>query len=433
MRKPVYLLISSCLLMVLVSACALTPAAQVAATSAPQQLLATQAAPATAVQPTSTPVPPTETSLPPTATHIPGPAIMLDQIHMLNAHDGWGWATQSGQLSQLLRTSDGGQTWSDVSPKLGTFSYYGSFFLNAQAAWLTYYDSTANVGGLLNTKDGGQTWVNLPPNQYLQNARVEFTSLTDGSAETADMGAGQAHLTYYQTKDGGNTWNLIAITAPSPEDGLPVGTLHLCNICGDVLYYDPARVIIAQGDMANDPVGVVRLSVSADMGAHWSSLQIPIPGKYAGGSVAPLSPVFFGQAGLLPVNIVKYAQDGSVSLSALVFYTSQDGGQNWQTAPAMLENPHTQLNTVQILSAKDAFVVCGQNLCSTNDGAQTWKTLPASLNFDQSTGAADAVTQFNFIDPANGWAISGQSGASSLWHSTDGGSTWVKMSPTLNQ
>ena len=457
MQKPVRFLIFGCLLAVLLTACASAAAPQTAATPAPAQPAATQsvdltplptftalASANTAVSTAAASSTPTSTAAPTealaaataVATRAAGPAIVLEQIHMLNANDGWGWAAQQGALTQLLRTGDGGQTWTDVSPKAGSgsaYNYYGSFFLDGQTAWLTYYDSTANNGGLLYTRDGGQIWNSLPPNQYLQNARVQFSSPTDGVAETADMGAGQAHLTYYQTQDAGNTWKVVPITAPNPEEGMPAGTLHLCNICGDQLYYDPARVIIAQGDMANDPVGVVRISVSADLGKTWTNLQLPIPARYAGGSVAPMQPVFFGQTGLLPVNIIKYDQQGALAFSALIMYASQDGGQTWQPSPAALENPLSQINNVQIISAKDAFVVCGKNLCSTNDGAQTWKTLSGSLNFDQSTGAADAVTMFNFIDPQNGWAVSGQSGATTLWQSKDGGATWTKMSPTLSK
>ena len=452
MRKIIHILMLGCLLAGLLSACVGMAAAPQATpdtlfypqtphppaipvvkpTSAEGQTSGPAAQP-TQAPATSTALPPTQTAVPATATHIPGPAVLLDQIHMQDANAGWAWA---GGSTQLLSTNDGGATWTDVSPKPASgsaYNYYGSFFLDAKTAWLTYYDSTANNGGLLYTKDGGQSWSVLPPNQYLQNARVQFSSATNGVAETADMGAGQAHLTYYQTQDAGNTWTVVAITSPSPEDGMPAGTLHLCNICGDQLYYDPARVIIAQGDMANDPVGVVRVSVSTDLGKKWTNLQLPIPTKYAGGSVAPMQPVFFGQNGLLPVNIIKYDKQGALTLSAMVMYASQDGGQTWQAAPGTLENPLSQINTVQILSAKDAFVVCGKNLCSTNDGAQTWKTLPASLNFDQSSGADDAVTMVDFIDPANGWAVSGQTGATTLWQSKDGGTTWTKVAPTLNK
>jgi len=455
MQKPVYLFVICTMLVGGLAACSLPGATTIAPTAATGQSIVTQAAlssaetvlpsekavpPATkttlppvqtALPATKTTFPPTQTSLPPTETHAPGPAQTLDQIQMLNANDGWGWASKAGNITQLLRTADGGQTWLDVSPQ-GEYVYYGSFFLNSQAAWLPFYNSASNAGGLLHTTDGGQTWGSLPQTDILQNAWIEFTSLTEGLAETTGVGAGNAYLNYYQTIDGGATWKPILLTAPTPEPGLAAGTIHLCNICGDSLYYDAARVIITYGDMASDPVGVARLSISTDLGKHWKALRLPLPDqKYAEGSVAPQSPTFFGAQGLMPVNIIKYNQDGSLGFSVLVMYTTQDGGQSWQAAPATLENERAQIDTVQILSAKDAFVRCGRNLCSTSDGAQTWRHLPDSLNFDQSAAASDYVSQFNFIDPSIGWAISGESGATNLWKSTDGGATWTKLSPTL--
>jgi photosystem II stability/assembly factor-like uncharacterized protein len=443
MQKPVRFFMIASLLAGMLAACNLPNTSMVTPTAVVEQPLATQAslpAAKTELLPTETLPPPTSTSIPPTVTPTPGPAVMLDQIHMLNVNEGWGWASRAGEMNQLLRTSDGGQTWLDVSPpgsldpKTGQakYSYYDSFFLNPQAAWLVFYDSSSSVGGMLHTSDGGQTWVTLPPNDILQNAKVTFTSPSEGVAETAGLGAGNAYLNYYQTQDGGATWKIIALTAPSPETGLPTGTIHLCNICGDSLYYDPARVIITYGDMASDPVGVVRLSVSTDLGQKWTSLQLPLPDKYTSGSVAPLSPTFFGQVGLMPVNIIKYNTDGSLGFSVLIMYTSQDGGKSWQAAQGLLENQPSQINTVQVLSVKDVFVRCGKNLCSSSDGAQTWRTLPDnSLNFGQDANPPDYVSQFSFVDPSNGWAISGESGATTLWRSKDGGATWIKTSPTL--
>ena len=428
MRKTAYIFLTCILMAGMLAACNLPSTSLITPTAAVEQPQATEAVLAPtepAVLPTETAVPPTAAIIPPTETRVPGPAVMLDQIHMLNINDGWGWASNSGQMTQLLRTSDGGQTWLDVSPSEATdastgqskYAYYDSFFLDAQTAWLIFYDSSANAGGLLHTTDGGKTWASLPPNDLLQNARVKFTSPTDGVAETAGLGAGNAYLNYYQTKDAGASWQLITLTAPTPETNLPAGTIHLCNICGD---------------MASDPVGVVRLSVSTDLGQHWNSLKLPLPDKYVSGSVAPISPTFFGQVGVMPINIIKYGSDGSVAFSVLMMYTSQDGGQSWQPAQGMLENQHTQINDVQILSAMDVFVRCGKNLCFTNNGAQTWQTLPDNaLNFDQSASPPDYVSEFSFVDPANGWAITGDSGATNLWQSKDGGATWQKISPTL--
>jgi photosystem II stability/assembly factor-like uncharacterized protein len=82
---------------------------------------------------------------------------------------------------------------------------------------------------------------------------------------------------------------------------------------------------------------------------------------------------------------------------------------------------------------QDAFVRCGRNLCATHDGAQTWVTLPDNLNFDSTVGGPDYVSQFQFINPTNGWAVVGEGAAAALWKTVDGGATWTKLSPTLTK
>jgi len=425
MQKPVYFFMI-CILVGLLGACNLPVTSANTPDATTNQTVVIETAsppPAATLRPT---MPPS------TATQLPGPTLILDQIHMLNANTGWGWASRDGNMNQLLRTADGGQTWQDVSPH-GDFIYNNAFFLDAQTAWLPVNDPSSNASSLLRTTDGGQTWVNLPTTDSLQNPRLEFSNTKDGVAEIADVGAGNAYLNFYQTTDGGLTWKPILLTAPTPDPGLQAGTIHLCNICGDSLYYDPERVIITSGDLASDPTGAVRLAISTDLGKHWKNLKLALPDpKYAAGLVSPQSPTFFGQMGLMPVNIIKYNQDGSLAFSILAMYITQDGGQSWQATPAILENV-ALFATVQIFSAKDAVTRCGAELCSTNYGAQTWRSLPANLNFGPDAPVSEYVSQFNFIDPAIGWAITGESGSTTLWKSTDGGATWTKLAPTLSK
>ena len=412
MPKLVVLIVILSLLAGLLGACNLPASLTITPSSAPPARIAANTAPPPTARPTPIPT--------------PAPAIHLDQIHMLTASAGWGWAPTATNTRQLLRTSDGGQSWKDVSPP-GNYDYYGSFFLNPQTAWLSFYNTNTSTGGLLRTSDGGQNWQTLPSTEIPQNTWFEFSSPNLGVAETASMGAGNAYINYYQTSDGGATWQPIIITPPTPQPDLPAGTLHLCNICADNLYYHPDRTIITYGDMASDPTGLLRISISTDLGQHWKDLQMPLPDKYAAGSVMPLTPSFFGLSGLLPVNLIKYNPDGSLAFSVLLLYTTQDGGLNWQAAPAGLESQQPQTNTIQILSMQDVFVRCGQNLCATHDGAQTWHELPSSLNFDQSAPAIDYVSQTSFIDASTGWAITGETGSTTLWHTTNGAQTWQKL------
>ena len=432
-----------CVLACLLSACAtLTtpPAAPTAAQVLPilpaQQ--ETAVVPPTQTIPSPTSIPATVTPLPPTETSIPGPVITLSQIHMLDTTNGWAWGPMpntndpTSTVYRLLRSADGGQTWLDVSPKPNSPGYYGGFFLNDQVAWIPYSDPTTYAVNLLRTLDGGKTWEALPPNDILQMGQVQFTSPNDGILETAGVGAGNKYLNYYDTHDGGASWKPILLAAPNPEPGLPPGTIHLCNICGDSLYYDPERMVIVYGSMANDPSGAVPVAISTDMGQHWKNIKLPLPegNKYVKGMVAPQQAAFFGQTGILPVNIMEYSSDGSVAYSVLTVYTSTDGGQNWTISPNLLET-NSNFDTVQVISGQIAFARCGKNLCATDDGARTWQTLPNSLDFDMANGGPEYVGQFAFISRTEGWAIAGQDPNTNLWKTSNGGLTWVNIFPTL--
>ena len=90
------------------------------------------------------------------------------------------------------------------------------------------------------------------------------------------------------------TWTPVVITSPYPDNNLPPGTIHLCNICGGgINYYPPTKVIITVGDMADEKAkGAVRLSLSTNLGKSWRELELPVPDQYRDGLAGPLSPIF---------------------------------------------------------------------------------------------------------------------------------------------
>lgn len=441
MQKHAHFLTVSTILTLLLTACSQSQIIVTITPTAAETALPTLAI----LEKTATPPPPTEPVIfaPPTAspeelaaqmaeTTTPGQPVIIDQIYMTNPNEGWGWGapTASGE-TPLMHTTDGGQTWQKISPPK-EYIYYGGSFLDGHNAWLLYYSGLTGTGGMLRTNDAGLNWMTLPQKDDMNNAWIDFSSPVDGIAETASLGAGNSYITHYQTSDGGTTWSTIPLLPPTPEADLPTGVVHLCNICGDRMYYDPSRTIILNGDMAGDPTGNLRMSVSFNLGQTWANLQIPLPSQYADGYASPFTPVFFGLEGIIPVGINKYNPDGSPAFSVLAIYKTSDGGQTWQQAPAILEDVSPQIDIVHVISGQKIFVRCGKNLCTSNDGAQSWSTLPEQLNFDLNSDSKDYVTQYSFIDSSNGWAVSGQSGATTLWHSTDGGLSWKKLSPTIH-
>ncbi len=378
---------------------------------------------------TATPLPPTETSLPPTHTPPPVPVQGLSQIQMIDTLNGWAWAAQANGTAILLRTMDGGRTWTDVTPT-NLPNPSAGFFLDSQTTWVLSYDASSYANGLGLTTDGGKTWTTINQDLPFASAFFHFDTKADGWAEAYDVGAGQATIGFYATHDGGVNWNQVLLSSP-PEDMLP-GFLHTCNICGDAVYYDPTRLIIVPGDMATEPSGSVRLSISSDLGMTWKKIVLPFPSsKYADGLVSPGDPVFFdAQSGLLPVVIVKFNSDGSKAYSDLAVYITHDGGLTWKNSPAVVEDVGW-MGRIDFASSDDAFVACGNNLCVSHDGTASWQTVTSNLNFSDN-GRTDYVWRFDFVSASLGWAISTDGTNYSLWKTADSGQTWTNLSPAMH-
>ncbi len=367
-----------------------------------------------AVTDTITPIPTTPTPAPPIYT-----------LKMINAKEGWAWTSSN----RLLRTTDGGQTWMDRTPE-GQVWPDGFFGLDAQTAWLSKFDTDNNRFDMLHTGDGGLNWTDYPNGPSGAAGGIQFTDALNGWAAMSEAGAGNIYYSLSETQDGGKTWAPIPVTPPSEESGLPPGTIHLCNICADSFYYDPARILIVHGDEGSmQPSGAVRIQTSFDLGKTWKSQSLPLPGNSSEALVARSSAAFFdGGNGLLAVHLIEMDNNGNPIYQRLAFYATRDGGGSWVQLPGILENiaAYAQL---QIVSPKDIFVPCGNMLCASHDGAQTWSKVTSNLDFTQSDNRS--VGLLDFQDANTGWVSIMQNESSILYKTSNGGVTWTQLNPIL--
>ncbi len=104
-----------------------------------------------------------------------------------------GWAC--GRLGTILKTSDGGNTW--TSQNSGTrYTLSSIFFSDAQNGW-----AVGDVGTILHTKDGGKTWEQQKSPIKTFIMAVYFTDAKTGWASSENT-------TILHTKDGGQTWEV---------------------------------------------------------------------------------------------------------------------------------------------------------------------------------------------------------------------------------
>ncbi len=371
------------------------------------------------VSPTATQAQPT-----PSPTSAPTPSGIFGSIQMIDAMNGWAiaYASPAQPGERVLRTSDGGSHWQDVTPPFaGPFA--SGVFLSASLAWIVEAaDNQINVitTGILRTTDGGKTWHRTPLSTAGPPIQLTFIDALHGWF-LADTSGGVAPTAQpdevFRTTDGGASWVKTSDVAPAgashnplPTDGVKSGLSFLDASTG-----------WATGGSANNTTSIW-LYVTHDGGYNWQpqTLVLP-PGVTSAQAFVAEPPTFFSaQDGVLPV---VYAVG---SANDLAMYVTHDGGASWQsTTPVAFSGSGTGSIGADFISASQGWAAAGSTLFATSDGAQTWTMVATSANFTQ-------VSNLDFVSNTVGYALSGSSGTgSALLKTTDGGQTWTVVTPIL--
>ncbi len=372
-------------------------------------------------------------SHPTDATAVSEPNLHINSIHMLDADTGWAQAYGTNDF-RVLQTTDGGQTWKDVTPRPFPYQPYGCEFPKLSTAWISI--RTNSWAGLLITTNGGASWAKTtaPFGFFTEASNVHFYNANFGVAQTCDGGLGSSYCTFYETHDGGVTWKPFDVIPRSPYPESP-GTFILSNIRGDRLdYYPPGKFILVYGETGDEkPIGGIRLSISANAGKSWRGLQLPLPADYRGEYAVPLSPIFFGaRYGLLPVQVFT-RDDNFRTFSALIFYRTSDGGNTW-TMKRPVAGPKRGLgyDDCDVISLNDIIVRTGADFEVTHDGARSWRTMKPNIDLGVEGSKRD-VARLDFVDAKHGWLIISDNSKFSpygnvrLYKTSDGGKTWADL------
>ena len=178
-------------------------------------------------------------------------------------------------------------------------------------------------------------------------------------------------------------------------------------MCEDRIgFYPPATIVVAFGDLGDEqPKGVVRLSISTNLGKTWRDLKLPLPDQYRDGLSEPLEPVFFdAKKAVIASHIVKFNADDSHVYDGLVFYSTEDGGKTWLLKPGLITfKAGVSPSDFDVVSAHDIFVRGDANLYVTHNGAHSWQVLKPNIEFGEESKRD--VLQVDFVDATHGWMI----------------------------
>jgi photosystem II stability/assembly factor-like uncharacterized protein len=376
------------------------------------------------VGPTSTPtstLQPTFTSSP-TATLMPPPTFTavatatipassggivqspnIRQVYMIDTWSGWALGD-----TYLMRTTDGGQTWLNVTPQGMTLNGIGAsgYFLTANYGWLLTNLANKDLGTLYRTADGGHTWTafDVP----FSGGQMQFLSTNTGFVMIS-LGAGMSKqaVAIYQTSNGGAAWTRRYVNDPTVTGS--GSTLPLSGQKSGMTFRDIWLGWVG----GNYPsTGYTYLYITENSGSTWRQVQLPLPSGYSSAFVSMKSPIFFGPFNaILPVSMVNSTTD-----SALYFYVTNDAGYKWVTTGLVRGG---ELAYTDFITLNDGFVCDRSGVFHvTHNAGVDWTTVTPNRSFPD-------LRSIDFVSNTTGWAVEIHAdGSTSLYRTSDGARTW---------
>lgn len=208
----------------------------------------------------------------------------MDRLLLLDATHRGSRVVAVGDRGYVVFSDDNGGTWkrakSPAAPLLTALD-----FADARHGWAVGHDAV-----ILGTADGGETWTQQFSAPSEQRPLLDVLALSKDAAIAVG-----AYGAYYETADGGKSWNARTVIADDK---------HL-------------NAIVRLGESSLLVLGEAgTILASEDAGRTWKPLAAPYKGSYFGALVAEDGAV------------VAFGMRGRI-------YRSKDGGKTW----AQVDNP----------------------------------------------------------------------------------------------
>jgi photosystem II stability/assembly factor-like uncharacterized protein len=340
-------------------------------------------------------------------------AVAITSLHMIDSTAGWALARKA-----VLRTTDGGNHWRDVTPP-GHPLDPGSAadFFTASMAWITIPEADQTTSQLFHTSDGGHSW----QQSTIQTGFVRHMTFIDAqhgwllSGKENTAGVPAEAVSVFQTTDAGKTWQRVSAALFS--DATPPGHLPYGGQKSGISFLNASTGWVTGTVLLTN---VAWLYVTHDGGSTWHQQTLRLPQGIPPAQLLIQPPTFFSATdGLLPVRFSDLITSRDI---ATVIYVTHDGGTTWSSTMPV----SAALSASHFLDVQHGWLTDGIALFVTSDGGQHWTKLTASANFKH-------VTQLDFVSESTGWAISKQGdGSSFLLKTTDGGQTWTQITPVIS-
>jgi len=273
----------------------------------------------------------------------------------------------AGSKGTVLRTTDGGASWQNISPPGGADLEFRDIeaFDARRAVVLAIGEGEASR--VLRTDDGGATWTESFRNT---DAKAFYDCLTffDRRHGLAMSDPVDGKFRILSTSDGGRSWTVL------PSAGMPAAE------DGEAGFAASGQCLVASGPhdawLATGGGAHARVLHSADRGLTWTAAETPIPAGDPARGVFALA--FRDRTHGLAVGGDYRADQASPRAAAF----TPDGGRTW--TPADRPPPAYRSGVAWLPYSRTAALAVGPTGTDlTTDGGRSWRTL--------DTGSYDTV------------------------------------------
>ena len=372
------------------------------------------------------------------------PAAFWDRFRGLDLRPAAPVAVPEAPAAPIARAAGFGvHAWHPLGPApVAEVGYTGRIAgLAVSATQPDHYFAAAATGGVWRTESGGETW--QPVGDDLPTLALGSIAFDPSDEGVIYAGSGEGHNAYhspyglglYKSTDGGHSWRVLA---PETFSGRAISRIAVSPVDPSSVW---ATLTPAGGSFGNyeaakghpDRAGPVGLFHSTDGGETW----VPV---IAGLPAIPASQVAFapGDPQTLyvtisdpyggPGNGVYVSHDGGASFQRTIFFNTFFGRSELGIAPS-------DSNRLYLLAASSRFTIFdwggfvpfgGRTIgvWGSSDGGQSWSFLSTPGTIQGSQGNYDAAVAVDPDDPDTVFVAGVQ-----VARSTDGGHTWVDVTP----
>ena len=357
------------------------------------------------------------------------------EINMIDGGTGWGIGLiPGGQDKLVLRTTDGGQNWKNVTPSQVMYENAGKTvdvsgcFRDENHAWVLFRETGANDSQagvrIWYTSDGGSSWdfSVLPEEgytiQHFTDPKISFLDTQTGWI-FAGLGGADArqYVGIYTTYDGGRNWTAM-VTSNS-------GNLPSTGKKNGVLFRNTLDGWVSCENTAAEPDTL--LWQTFDGGNTWFKQYLPAPyginipdGLMSDPNIrCSLSVPRFVDAQSQYAWAVLHCSGGSLSEPVAILYWSYDRLSSWKTyrlpaADGALTFYGIEYGWYSVATPPGSDNPNPYEILFTEDGGENWR--PAVYTLWDS--------RLQFITPSVGFGIAISGGRPWLVTSSDSGFHW---------